>query len=786
MSFNDITVTPISRTVNVCDQWERINDAISDLLDAAKAHVNGSDDVHPASELDNDSGVSGSKIDNALDTLQSLIDAIETGDSNALIGVYKDVAGGVVNAYTTTITDLTLFNELFMLVRFDTPNTGPATMTLNATGTKDINTLDANGDLNDLVGGELNGWVPLIYDLSNTKYIALVSPAASSAEDSETASIIDLDTSVIAAGMTKLEIEGVTTVNLLDDDVAGCESTSGWSTAGCTIAVDSSNELEGTNCLKLTLTGSSGNADYSILSLLDTSKYYLIAGHNKNIDASTGLRIEFWSDDGTVQSNYISATSYNRVGVVIQPSDFDTATSAIIRIRIGGSSSQTGVFDAINLYEISAAEYALGADACMARHPYHRSIKGTLDRRIKCEGKNLFDKAKVTPNSRISSGSVVSFDGVAVSEYILISPSTEYYYTYDSNLHRELAFYDINKNYISNLTGSSIINWTSPSNAVYLRITAGMDALDVTQLELGSSATDYEPYKSSKANLPRILHSVPDGTADKWAVKSGVVTQNISDVYTLQSGDIESVTTGTNVQYCRIDLSAFSGIKTQAAGAVDGTTLITGLKGEVQNLDRAGDENTWNTTSAKLYIQVALGTWADLAAARTALTSTVVTQMVYALATPITHEFDSNAMNAYKSGRIIQEPAVTFFAKPSSGVITIPNSTDETYYIGHIESVQEVQDDGSLVDFEVDTNDDTTITLDTGYDDNKMYKVVYSPTFNTTLGEIIYSYPMSEPQAISNNANNISEVSKAVNNLDSLTVSWLLDHESRIVALENP
>jgi hypothetical protein len=174
MSFNNITVTPISRIVNVCDQWERINDAISDLLDAAKAHVNGSDDVHPASELDNDSGVSGSKIDNALDTLQSLIDAIETGDSNALIGVYKDVAGGVVNAYTTTITDLTLFNELFMLVRFDTPNTGPATMTLNATGTKDINTLDANGDLNDLVGGELNGWVPLIYDLSNTKYIALV------------------------------------------------------------------------------------------------------------------------------------------------------------------------------------------------------------------------------------------------------------------------------------------------------------------------------------------------------------------------------------------------------------------------------------------------------------------------------------------------------------------------------------------------------------------------------------------------------------------------------------
>jgi hypothetical protein len=159
MSFNDIVQSPIGGG-DISDQFNRLNVNDAALLTAAKAHVNGLADLHAASELTNDSGVSGSKIKDALDTLQSLIDAIETGDSNALIGVYKDVASGTVNAYTTTITDLTLFNELFMLVRFDTPNTGPATMTLNATGTKDINTLDANGDLNDLVGGELNGWVP--------------------------------------------------------------------------------------------------------------------------------------------------------------------------------------------------------------------------------------------------------------------------------------------------------------------------------------------------------------------------------------------------------------------------------------------------------------------------------------------------------------------------------------------------------------------------------------------------------------------------------------------------
>jgi hypothetical protein len=198
--------------------------------------------------------------------------------------------------------------------------------------------------------------------------------------------------------------------------------------------------------------------------------------------------------------------------------------------------------------------------------------------------------------------------------------------------------------------------------------------------------TTYEPYKSSQANLPRILHSVPDGTADKWDVKSGVVTQNISDVYTLQSGDIDSVANGTFLQRAVIGLDAFTGIKTQIISTISLDMIISGLIGETNSRDYAGGEGKWYTDASNLYILAALGTWADVAAARTALTSTVVTQMVFKLATPITHEYDANAMNAYKSGRIIQEGAVTFFAKPSSGVITIPNSTDETYYIGTIES----------------------------------------------------------------------------------------------------
>jgi hypothetical protein len=777
------------------DTFDRLNDnndELNDDLTNFYNHVAGTDGLHDSLNLTDSSNWNVSKVKDALNAAKAAIDAIEAGDSNAAIGVYKDVVGGSVNAYTFAYTDLTLFNELLLLCRFDTPNSGPATITVESEATKDINIKDKNGNLQELTGGELNGWVYLIYDLSEDVFLALLDVPTSSAEDSETASIIDLDTSVVynGIGITKLEIEGVTTVNLLDDDVAGCESTSGWITVGSSVAIDSSNKLEGTNCLKITV--ASDGTRYicrDIISSLDITKYYLITAEAKNEDLTTGMKIRLDTDDEDTTSGYTTDTTYTRHGIIIQPTDIDTATYARLRVYAAGLTGEYGFVDAIMAQEITAADYALGADAVMAKHPYHRGLKGTIDRRIKCEGKNLFDESTVKYNSYINynTGDEVSISTLDSSDYIIVDSNTGYYLTGGATGGSVIgmAFYDLKFTYISGLSqATGLTSFTTPINAKYLRYT--ITNIGTSQLELGNTATAYGEYKASQANLPRILHSVPDGTKDKWDVKSGVVTQNISDVYTLQSGDIESVTTGTNVQYCRIDLSAFSGIKAQAAGAIDGTTLISGLKGEVQNLDQPGDENTWTTTSVKLYIQVALGTWADLAAARTALTSTVVTQIVYALATPITHEYPANAMNAYKSGRIIQEGAVTFFAKPATGVITIPNSTDETYYIGTIESVQEQQDDGSFVDYEVSTNDDTTITLVAGYDDTKIYKVVYFPVFNTTLGDITYQYPIDQAQAILNSAQNTADLSKAVNEQTSFTLAYLLDLEERVDALENP
>jgi hypothetical protein len=75
------------------------------------------------------------------------------------------------------------------------------------------------------------------------------------------------------------------------------------------------------------------------------------------------------------------------------------------------------------------------------------------------------------------------------TEYIRIKPST----VYSVKPHDQLAFYDTNKVYISGLgTNGGVPNtFTTPSNAVYVRITVHNINIDKVQLEEGSFPTKY-------------------------------------------------------------------------------------------------------------------------------------------------------------------------------------------------------------------------------------------------------------------------------------------------------
>ncbi|MEM0172968.1 MAG: hypothetical protein QXI16_00510 [Sulfolobaceae archaeon] len=125
-------------------------------------------------------------------------------------------------------------------------------------------------------------------------------------------------------------------------------------------------------------------------------------------------------------------------------------------------------------------------------------------------GKNLFDKSKVSLNSEVNhlTGDIYTANNNSATDYILIKPNTQYYWYYGTvTIGRFLAFYDINKQYISGLSGGAIISWTSPTNAYYVRTTIATVELDKGQLEQGTVATTYEPYKSSlNDDLPPFVY----------------------------------------------------------------------------------------------------------------------------------------------------------------------------------------------------------------------------------------------------------------------------------------
>jgi len=130
-------------------------------------HVENVDSKHSSSDIVNDSGVTGTNVDNALDTLKAVVDAITTGDSNATIGVYDMIASGS-DTITATYTDLTYFDGLKVLLSTDGTNTSlNPTLNINSLGAKPIKIVSLEGALINPPIGSMPPEAILKYDGTN-------------------------------------------------------------------------------------------------------------------------------------------------------------------------------------------------------------------------------------------------------------------------------------------------------------------------------------------------------------------------------------------------------------------------------------------------------------------------------------------------------------------------------------------------------------------------------------------------------------------------------------------
>ena len=114
-------------------------------------------------------------------------------------------------------------------------------------------------------------------------------------------------------------------------------------------------------------------------------------------------------------------------------------------------------------------------------------------------GKNLFNKNEVTKGYFLSSGGNLSENNnFYISNFIEIQPNTQYYIS-GTNVGGALhIYYDSEAKFLGSTKDGAT---TSPENAAYIRLSIGSSsALDTAQMELGSSATAYEPYTDNFEN----------------------------------------------------------------------------------------------------------------------------------------------------------------------------------------------------------------------------------------------------------------------------------------------
>lgn len=172
-------------------------------------------------------------------------------------------------------------------------------------------------------------------------------------------------------------------------------------------------------------------------------------------------------------------------------------------------------------FRISLFKGSYTAETIPAYEPYGYKVSGRV------EGMNLFDKDNATLGYRLTQDGVLYNDDSAaqnsfVSDYISVDPNTIYSLNYSitdktpATGYERVCFYDTDKQYISKAK-SEVHTFTTPENALYLRLCRLQTHLDDTMLLKGSYTADtippYEPYQPPQefaVYLPQQIAKVGD------------------------------------------------------------------------------------------------------------------------------------------------------------------------------------------------------------------------------------------------------------------------------------
>ena len=151
---------------------------------------------------------------------------------------------------------------------------------------------------------------------------------------------------------------------------------------------------------------------------------------------------------------------------------------------------------------------------------YPQEIKSVVNPTVKVCGKNLWNP--------IAGGFISNIDGsitainksiIAVTDFIKTSEkditviARNFSLTIKDSFAYRIGFYNAERKWIKNIIPSDgneySINKFNIKDAEYIRVSAPSGVYDTIQIEIGSEATSYEPYKEQSVQFPYTLNAIP-------------------------------------------------------------------------------------------------------------------------------------------------------------------------------------------------------------------------------------------------------------------------------------
>lgn len=412
--------------------------------------------------------------------------------------------------------------------------------------------------------------------------------------------------------------------------------------------------------------------------------------------SATGLK--------AIGNNKLILTSYSNIVSNVIKTGLDITETIGNKIKL----KDIRLFELPTGSQIETDFNTLTADQLAEKYPYinGNEIKSVVGGAVKTTGKNLIKNGNCENSlndwSFISLGNISDTHGTLsymastnsfycvskVSNVSLITKTpipvkSNTSYTYKRNRingtmnYSGIRIYDINKNIIENATIAGLnydaINkvysipyiasvgnktFITPLNCAYLQYLEYLGdsvgnyvEVNTIQLEEGTTATPYEPYTETVRYLPNTkLRALPNGVKDY--VDGDRHVKNVQE-YVLQVSDVTSLNTTafTNVDVAYINFTNLNGILTPSTTEYYGTSVITSVSTSLNNGTVDSPSSYWKhfKTTSQVAILIPADTYANLAAAQTALAGT---KILYQLATPVITELLPNTLKSSPKGSV--------------------------------------------------------------------------------------------------------------------------------------